>query len=191
MDLKNIGIFFYVALAVCLAVTAAFLTRGVAPQIMTWNRLQNELRRRDTELKQRYNIARERDELNREISAIEQKYGNMNEMFFSLDNISGAIKEIARISEALGIEFVSLVPSATAKLETSSSATGFSFYQTPIAIRMKTGYAKLIDFIRRIENSGKLIKIDRFQVKKNPSDLLIHEVDMTLSIYSLEKQGSP
>ena len=191
MDLRNKSLHFYVYLALGLILSAILLFKAVLPQMKTWDSLKKELIQRDTELKRRYAIVQEKEKLAREIAKIEQNYGNMDEMFFRLDDVSQAVKEIARISQDLQMEFSSLVPSPAQKLENLSAGIGFTLWETPISIRMKTGYLKLLDFIKRIENSGKVLKIKNFSVRKNTTNLLIHDIEMTLGIYSLQKEEPP
>jgi len=191
MDLKDKSLHFYIYLALGVILSAILLFKAVLPKMKTWDSLKKELIQRDTELKRRYAIVQEKERLAQDIAKIEQNYGNMDEMFFRLDDVSQAVKEIARISQDLQIEFSSLVPSPPQKLENLSAGIGFTLWETPISIKMKIGYLKLLDFIKRIESSGKLMKIKNFSVRKNTANLLIHDIEMTLSIYSLQKEAPP
>jgi len=187
MNLKTDKVYFYICLGLCLILSGIFVFRGILPGIKTRNALKKELAQREKELKQRYNIAPENKKLTQEIAEIEKDYGSLNEMLFSPSDISRAVKEIANISQDLQIDFISLVPLTAQKL-TSSPETGFSLWETPISIKMKTGYVKLIDFIKKVESSNKFMKIKNFAMRKSPSTLLVHDIQITLGVYSLEQE---
>jgi len=180
-------IYFYGCLGLCIFVTGIFFFRGILPGTKAWVSLKKELSLKEMELKRRYDTARENEKLMEEIEKIEKNYTDLSKMLFSLKDISGAVKEIASVSQDLQIEFISLTP-LPAKITRSSPEIAFSLWEASIAIRIKTSYAKLIDFMKRIENSAKFMRIEDFQIKKNPSNLLIHDAQMTLCVYSLQQE---
>lgn len=184
---KQEKIFFYSGLGLCLLLSGVLIFRGIYPGINSWFRLRKELAQKKTELKRRYNTAEENQRLAQEIAKIEKDYGEFNAMLFPPNDVSGAVKEIAKISQDLQIEFISLVP-LSARVASSSPEIGFSLWEIPISIKIKTSYAKLLDFIKRIENSSKFINIDDFQITKSASNLLVHDVGLSLCVYSLEQE---
>ncbi len=186
-NLKAEQLYFYIGLGLCLILSSVFLLRGVSPKLKGRNELRKELAQKEGELRQRYNIATENKKLTQEITEVEKNYGDLNEMLFSPDDISPAVKEIANISKDLQIDFISLVPLPAQKL-TSSPEVGFSLWETPISIKMKSGYLKLLDFFKKVENSNKFMKIKDFTITKNPSTLLIHDIQLTLGVYSLQQE---
>ncbi len=186
-NLKAEQLFFYIGLGLCLILSSVFLLRGVLPKLKARNELRKELAQKEGELRRRYNIVPENKKLTQEIAEVEKKYGDLNEMLFSPDDISPAVKEIANISKDLQIDFISLVPLPAQKL-TSSPEVGFSLWETPISIKMKSGYLKLLDFLKKVENSQKFMKLKDFRITKNPSALLIHDIQLTLGVYSLQQE---
>lgn len=189
MNLKTDKLYFYICLGLCFLISGFFFFRGVLPRVNTFFNLKKELERREIELKRLYDTVRQNQILKQEIAESEEAYGSLNNMLFLPNDVSGAVKEIANISQDLQIDFISLAPQS-AKLIKSSAEVGFSLWETPISIKIKTSYAKLLDFVKRIEDSVKFIKIESFQVRKNPSTLLVHDAQMTLCVYSLQQEKS-
>lgn len=186
-NFKAEQLYFYIGLGLCLVLSGVFILRGVLPNLKTRNGLKKELAQKERELTLRYNIAPENKKLTQEIAEVEKKYGDLNAMLFSPDDISPAVKEIANISKDLEIDFISLVPLPAQKLA-SSPEVGFSLWETPISIKMKSGYLKLLDFLKKVENSNKFMKLKDFTIAKNPSTLLIQDIQLTLGVYSLQQE---
>jgi Tfp pilus assembly protein PilO len=190
---KNRQIYFYIILSLCLLLSAILFLRIILPSIKTWSALKKEIQHKDKELQLRYNTIQQNQQLKNEIAAIEKTYGDFNRMFFVRDDMPAAVKAIADISKDLQIEFISLTPLPSQKLEDPSlenEKPGFSLWKTPISIKIKTNYLKLIDFIKRIEKANKFIKVENLRIKKNPSTLLVHDVEMTVYVFSLQPEKS-
>lgn len=191
MNLKAEGknkLYFYGCLILGLFLSGSFIYQGILPGIKTLDSLKKELKQKKVELERRYNTALENKKLIKEIAETEKSYENFSRMLFPLADISNAVKEITNISQDLQIEFISLAPSPPAELARSSPEIGFYLWGTYVAIRMKTNYEKLLDFVKRIETSVKFIEIESFQVKKNPANLAVHDAQMTLLVYSLQQK---
>jgi Tfp pilus assembly protein PilO len=187
--IKDQKIYLYTALGVCLLLSIILFLLIILPTIKTWFFLRKDIWYKDKELHSRYNTIKQNQQLQDEIATIEQTYGDFNSMFFVRDDIPAAVKAIADISQDLQIEFISLTPLASKKLaDPALEKSAFSLWQTPISIKIKTGYLKLIDFIERIEKkSNKFIKVEDLRIKKNPSNSLVHDVQMSVYVFSLSR----
>ena len=193
MTPKNRQIYFYIALSLCLLLSVILFLWAILPCIQNWATLKKEMRDKEKELQLRYNTIQQNQQLKQDIAKIEETYGYFNRMFFAQDDMPQAVKAIADISQNLRIEFISLTPLTPQKLEGASlekekEKPNFSLWKTPISIKMKTDYLKLIDFIKGIEKANKFIKVDNLHIKKNPSTLLIHDVEMTVYVFSLQSE---
>ena len=190
VNLKNKQMYFYIALSLLLLISLFLFVRIILPTAKNWYVLRKEIQSKNRELRKRYSAIKQGEQLKEEVLAIENTYGDFSQMFFVKDDIPSAVKEIADISQDLQIEFISLTPQSSQKLEASSSENPeFSLWRTPVFIKIKTNYLKLIDFIERIEKeSNKFITIDDLRIKKDPSTLLIHDVEMTVYVYSLLRE---
>lgn len=191
-NVKKEVIFFWGALIVCLSVSAILISAAVVPWTKNWIAMKHKLSQRQTELAQRYNTAEENKRLARQISEIGATYGDFNAMFFTLNDMSAqAVKEFARISQDLQIQYSTFSPGEPQKIETLSTGIGFDVWEAQVTLKLKTSFAKLVDFLSRIENSGKFIRIKDFRISKSAGNVLMRDADLTVSIYSLQKKELP
>jgi len=188
MDLKiKPQALFYITLCVCILVTAMLGKTTLFSSIKAWQALKKEAGLKEGELQRRYETLKEIEKLKKDIPEIEKTYTDFHKKFFPREDLSRAIKEIADISKDLDIEFSSLTPLSVNKLGETSLNKSLSLWSFPILIKIKTDYAKLIDFMKRIENGPKFMKVENLSIRKNPSNLLMHEVEMTVYVFSLQQ----
>lgn len=189
MNPKNRQIYFYVVLGLCFLLSALLFLRLTLPSIKSWALLRKEIQHREKELQLRYNTIKQNQQLKDEIATIERSYQELNRMFFVRDDIPAAVKALSDISKDLRIDFISLTPQVPQELrDLSLEKPELLLYKTPISIKLKTDYLKLIDFIKRLEKANKFIKIENLRIKKNPSTLRFHDVEMTVYVFSLQPQ---
>lgn len=186
-DKKNKLIFIGI-LVVGIFFAGNFIYNGILPSLRNLDSLKKELSLKKAELEKRYNTVQENKKLQEQIAQTQKEYENFSKMLFPLKDISNAVKEITNISQDLQIEFISLAPSPPSELARSSPEIGFYLWGTYVNIKMKANYVKLIDFIKRIENSPKYISIEKFQIKKNDQTLGNHDAEILLLVYSLQQQ---
>jgi Tfp pilus assembly protein PilO len=191
LNIKKEQIYFYIVLSLCLLLSGILFFWAVLPSFRTWAALKKELQRKEKEVRLLDNIIQENKQLKEDIAKREKDYEDFNRMFFLRDDIPQAVKTIADISQDLKIEFMSLIPQPSQKLETAALKNlDFSLWKTPISIKIKTDYLKLIDFIKGMEKSNKFIRLENLRIKKNPSSLLFHDVEMKVYVFSLQQEKS-
>jgi len=191
LNIKNQQIYFYIVLGLCLLLSGILFFWATLPSFRTWGALKKDLQRREKEVRLIDNIIQENKQLKEDIAKREKDYEDFNRMFFLRDDISQAVKTITDISQDLKIELMSLIPQPSQKLEAPASGNlAFSLWKTPISIKIKTDYLKLIDFIKGMEKSNKFIRLENLRIKKNPSSLLFHDVEMKIYVFSLQQEKS-
>jgi Tfp pilus assembly protein PilO len=110
-----------------------------------------------------------------------------NRLFWEKD-ISKFLNELTRLASDLQIEFVSLRPEASGvPLEKDKGAKDreqkdFVLTKVPIEVTFRTSYNGIIDFLKRIEEGQKFIKIDTLAIESQANDIYKHNVKMRLSI---------
>ena len=187
--LKNRQVYPYILLILCLLLSGILFLSVILPSLKSWAAFKKKVQRRGKELQLRYNTIQQDRQPKDEIAAIEQAYRDLEQIFFARDDTSQAIKAIADISQDLQIDFISLTPQSSQKLEGPlQEKPEFSLWKTPILIKIKTSCLKLIDFLKRIEKSNKFIKVENLRIKKNSSNVLIHDVEMTIYVFSLQRE---
>lgn len=124
-----------------------------------------------------------------------QLAGLERRLFWEQD-ISKFLNELTRLASDIKIEFISLKPE-TAKPETASvpkaeaKATEkkeLKLIQVPIAVAFRSNYNDMINFLRRIEEGGRFIKIDSLSIESEPNNIYKHISRMKLSIF-VERGG--
>lgn len=188
VDLKKDKLYFYSALAACVFISAVFLFGVILPKVISYSSLKREFQEKEKEFKLRSSIVQENQKLKKRIAEIEKDYEYYKTTLFLPNDISGAVKEITNISRDLGVDFISFTPLPMTKLKNLPLGAGFSLWKASLSIRIKTGYAKFIKFIQRVEKSDKFMRLEDFKIKKNPTTLLVHDMDITLCGYSLQQE---
>lgn len=195
--------YMYVSIIIILAAFfVALFFKYVQPNFKIHLKLSASLKQRDKELKIRQATIQQIHKLNVEFSGIEEEYQNfINKMNLAPLSIE-SVKVITDTAEDLKLEFLSLSPMPLKKTRLIQSENKASeellrkkglydfIWEIPVSIKMKIDFANLSDFIKRIEEGKRFMKINSIRITKNPSAPFQHNVDMVVSMYSLpEKAG--
>lgn len=132
-------------------------------------------------------------ELEKEIEAITQQIAKSKERLFWKKDIAFFLDRLSQIAEQLAVDFISIKPSLSPEPIISDDSGGKDdkqktvlMFRNPINITMKAGYAELINFLARVEDSDRFLRIDELTIDPDNKDVLKRNVKMVLSIFSAD-----
>ena len=124
-----------------------------------------------------------------DIIALKKDIASYNERIPRNTEITWIVDEISKLSKDSGIELLSLEPQA---IEDRGS-----YYRLPLELDIKCSYHQLGNFLSKIENSPKFIRLDNFRLDTEPEtgpkegvsykETSLANIDLTVSTISLKK----
>ena len=125
--------------------------------------------------------------LENKVSYWKDKVEKEKEYLFWKDDISLFIKEITKIAKILSIEFFSIDSHPSKKVATFSDL-GISIEKMPLSISMRENFFKLVEFLKKIENFSKFVKIERIKINSGEEDIYHHQIKLVVSAFVLKKE---
>ena len=190
----------YIYGAIILIVAASvfpFFFKRLLPNLKLYAAVVGEVRDKKKQLQIRKETISQITKLKQEITEIDEEYKNFTQKIILQPGTFEAVKVITDIAKGIKIEFLSLKPLPLERLELASREDeGFSLFfqkegkdfflwEIPIAIKIKSSYINFLDFIKKIEDDQRFLKIKNIQLKKDPSTALAHNIEVTISMFSL------
>lgn len=188
----------YLGIIFSLAVLLLFLFFKISlPNLKAVQGLLAQSALRAKELKDRKETLAQVDKLKEELRRVEEDYESFTQKFFLQPQDLDMVKIITELTAGLKIEFISLQPLALVKLDMSNHKEAgflkffqkekmdFFIWEMPVMIKLKADYANLLELVKKLEGSSRFIKIKRFQIKKETASPLVHNLEFTLSMFSL------
>ncbi|MCM8801648.1 MAG: hypothetical protein NC912_06620 [Candidatus Omnitrophica bacterium] len=112
-------------------------------------------------------------------------------LFWEKD-IGKFLNELTQLASILPLEFVSLKPESAVyvvkkedKKKDKKSAL-YTILEIPISAVLKGNYDSVLNFLKRIEQSDKFIKVDTFSIESDINNIYRHNVKIRLGIYVKE-----
>ncbi|OQX86807.1 MAG: hypothetical protein B6D55_05135 [Candidatus Omnitrophica bacterium 4484_70.2] len=123
------------------------------------------------------------DEVSYWKSKVEKEKGYL----FWKDDISLFVKEITKIAKILSIEFFSIDSHPSKKVATFPTL-GISIEKMPLSISICENFSKLVEFLKRIENFDKFVKIEKMRIESGKEDIYHHQIRLMVSAFVLKKE---
>ncbi len=125
--------------------------------------------------------------LENKVSYWKDKVEKEKEYLFWKDDISLFIKEITKIAKILSIEFFSIDSHPSKKIATFSDL-GMSIEKMPLSISMRENFFKLVEFLKKIENLDRFVKIEKIRIESEKEDIYHHQIRLMVSGFVLKKE---
>lgn len=123
-----------------------------------------------------------------ELGKTASKTEALRERLFWQKDISKFLDELTRLASGLDIEFLSLMPEANPMIppQDKEYAAKYSFSRVPITVKMRASYNNLLEFLRKIEEGKKFIKIDYLGITSEGNIVYKHNIQVKFSILTQE-----
>jgi len=93
------------------------------------------------------------------------------------------LNELTRLAEDLNIEFVYLKPETISVANEQKDKKEKILVQVPIDVAIKSSYNDTINFLKRIEEGKRFIRIDSLNIESGRGNIYEHTTRMQLSIF--------
>lgn len=190
--------YIYLASMVVLGALILFLFFKMSlPGLKLYRVQAKEVGEKEKELGIRKATVQQVNKLKQEINKIDEEYKSFTQKIILEPQTFEAVKVITDIAKGKQIEFLLIQPLPLRKLELpgrkdeeasklmQKQVKGFFLWEIPILVKIKSNYANLLDFIKKIEDDKRFLKIKNIHIVKDPSTPLIHGTEITISMFSL------
>jgi len=135
------------------------------------NQVEGEIRREGI-LKKRLVSMKEK------ISLYENKLPTEHEVPILLEDLS-------RMAQETYVKIKGINPSVTKGARKGNKKP---YREIPIQISAQSGYHELGEFINKMENTDRFMKIQGIQIKSNPKNMRLHNIELDVSTFILLKE---
>ena len=150
---------------------------GVAREIIEKNKLTRELKGAQGDVGRIGSLRKDIESHNKKIERYEKILPAEQEIPTLLENLS----DMARASN---VKIVGITPSITKSENTQSNKT---YEEIPILISAKSGYHELGNFLAKLENSDRFMKVVDIKIRSSAATPKRHDVDLLVLTYILLK----
>ena len=150
---------------------------GVAREIIKKNKLTRELKDAEGDVGRIGSLRKDIESHNKKIERYEKMLPAEQEIPTLLENLS----DMARASN---VKIVGITPSITKSENTQSNKT---YEEIPILISAKSGYHELGNFLAKLENSDRFMKVVDIKIRSSAATPKRHDVDLLVLTYILLK----
>jgi hypothetical protein len=173
------------------------LFKADMPNLKRYINLKKEAADKEKELNIRKSTVQQIASLNKEIAKIDQDYKDFTNKVILQPGSFEAVRVLTDIAEGLKIEFLSIQPLSPQRIELynrkdeafmkflQKEKKEFFLWEMPVAVKIKGSYPKILNFIKRIENSQRFLKIKKIQIAKDKDTPLMHNTDLVISMFSM------
>ncbi|MCG2712614.1 MAG: type 4a pilus biogenesis protein PilO [Candidatus Omnitrophica bacterium] len=178
-------VYLYLGIVLALIVGAMiFFFVVISPEIKQLKAQRGVVKERQIELARRQETIQGNERLRQEIKEAGTYHESYTDMLFFKEDITLVVKEIIAISRDLELEFGSIEPVSSESIDDFYENAPFSLKQMAVVFKMRASYPKLLKFLKRVEESKKLFKIETFEIKKNSKNPTVHDIKMTFNVFN-------
>ncbi|MBM3248386.1 MAG: hypothetical protein FJZ10_03065 [Candidatus Omnitrophica bacterium] len=176
----------FVPLAVALVLIILFLYFVFLPNNKKLQKLATKVASKKQLFTQVERTSQDINLLNENIANLEKEVSQLEERLPEQIEASLLIDTLKDITQESKLQFVSIEPKNTKKYEQVDQKQ--VYLELPITVRLKCGFNELMDFVKKIESSKRLMKISDLKIRANPQDVWGHDVEVTISTFSALKE---
>jgi len=187
-NIKNLQIFSIIIPALFLFIIVYFL---LLPSLKQQNLISQKIENKRADLGKVTTPTNEyiilREDLNKKKSQIKEL---KNKLFWERD-IGKFLNELTRLASDLNIEFISLKPETMSVAQEEIKESGkeeLRLVEIPITVVFKSSYNEIINFLKRVEEGKRFIRIDSLSIESEQNSIYKHTTRMKLDI-CVEKGG--
>jgi Tfp pilus assembly protein PilO len=104
----------------------------------------------------------------------------------SQDQISSLLEDFSNVAESSGVKILKIKPLETPAPISKQKVTNNAYTEFPILIEARAGYHQLGDFVNKIENMDRFIKITDMDITGTDKDPRHHDIKMRIITYVLQ-----
>lgn len=181
---KNKKQIFMVGGAVALAIFALYLNFLIKPPIMNLLNIAAKTRMIDMDLKSAISDIAKIDKFKKEIEKSRGKIDSYEKMLPVEQEIPTLLQHLSKMAISSKIKILGITP----VMQKEEKPDPDRIYQgIPILISAKSGYYELVEFLKKLENSDRFMKVTDISIKSSASAPNKHDVELLVLTYILLK----
>lgn len=178
-----------------LSLVSAFLALIVAlyliflPAVKQFGKLSQQIRGKKADLSRVQQPSGEYRVLNKETKEMRDKKDLLAAKLFWEKDISRFLNELTRLTSNSEVEFINIKPEASLPVPEKDKElfTKYHFARVPISVKIRGTYDGLLNFLKKVEESDKFIKIEYLNIESGVASLYKHNIDIRFSIVTKEE----
>jgi type IV pilus assembly protein PilO len=175
----------YLPFVIFFIVIVLFFNYIFMPQKRKLNELSSKVKNKKELLSQVEVTAQNIDELTKSIKQLEKEIAELEDRLPEQIEAKLLIETLKDITKGSRIQFVSIEPKKLEKLELAEQQQ--IYLELPIRVRLRCSYDELTGFIKKIENSKRLMKVSELKIKAHPQNIWEHNIELIISTFSTLK----
>lgn len=201
---KNIQKFILLSV-IALSVLCVVVSLFFLPSVTQAKKLSSQIKEKNIDINKISLETENLDKIKAETDKLLQELKDFQDKLIWNTDSSNFLDEFTRLAQDLQIEFVMLKPGKIVKVadkdlaqnikqiskdkkseqkEKNASLLYSSLAQQVILVTLKSDYSDLVKFIRRIEESGKFIRIDSLNMESGQENIYKQSIKLSLTIFN-------
>jgi type IV pilus assembly protein PilO len=136
----------------------------------------------ETEVQKARSDAAYMEEMKKEIQMIEERWSYVNRKIPGRRQIPQLLDELTEAASGSNVSYVSIAPEMIQQYS-AIMITNLTYEKFPIKITLQCRYRDLGDYLARLNNLNRLIKVEDIQIKAEDSIFPLLNVDLIVSTY--------
>lgn len=178
------------------------------PSVTQAKNLSKQIKEKNMYVSKKSQEAKNFDKLQVETNKLKEELKVFQDKLIWNTGSSNFLEEFTKLAQDLQIEFVMLKPEMSVKVagketpqntkqvskdkkaaqkEKKDSVLYSSLVQQSITVTLRSDYLDLVKFIKRIEESGKFIKIDSLSIEAGQENIYKQSINLSLTIFNQVK----
>ncbi len=149
--------------------------------------LQFQLQEIETEIQKARTNANYLEEMQKEIAVIEQRWNYMKKRIPSKKQFPQILEELAEAATGDNVYYVSIAPEITRRYS-AIMIKNLNYEKLPIKINLQCRYRDLGNYLYKLDNLYRLIKVEDIELKADESAFPLLSVDLIVSTYVVSER---
>jgi len=197
IDLKNLDLknkrtqIVLLIISAALAAAALYLYLVFAPQVAGVFKLTGDTGNMRSDLKSARTVIKGFEKLNTDLKERGQKVESYEKQLPAEQEIPALLENLSNMAKESDIKIVGIVP-AMPKVKDDKSVDKNQIYrEIPILITAKSGYHELGQFLNKLENADRFMKVVDIDIRASASTPNKHDVELMICTYILLPENNP
>jgi Tfp pilus assembly protein PilO len=187
---KNLEDKSYAYLIGVFLVLAAVLYLVFVPSIRKFGKISQQIRDKKSELSRVQQPSGEYRVLDKETKEMRSRKDLLVGKLLWESDISRFLSELTKLTSNSEVEFINIKPESAlpAPEKDKEKFAKYRIVQIPISVRIKGSYEGLVNFLKKVEEGAKFIKIEYLNIESDSSSIYKHNINIRFSIIAKEEK---
>jgi type IV pilus assembly protein PilO len=155
------------------------------PQVVNVFKLSEDVGKMKSELKSARLVITDKGKLENDLREHSEKVESYEKKLPAEQEIPALLENLSNMAKDSNIKIVGIVPAMSYFKDDKSVKKNPIYREIPILITAKSGYHELGNFLNRLENAGRFMKVVDIDIKANKTNPKKHDVELMVCTYIL------